>query len=108
MQIGEVWFVRFPFEEDKTKHTVRPVIVLNSNDLKVLSVKVTKQGSRDEYDTPIIYWKHAKLRFESIARVSKTINLDKSDFVFRLGKLHDDDLKLIQTKFIEYVLNESR
>ena len=51
----------------------RPVVVLDENLLGVLSVKITKHKVRkeDPYDTPIIYWSEASLRFASTARVSK-------------------------------------
>lgn len=70
---GEVWFVEFPLEEDKTKTINRPVIVLDENTLGVLSVKITKHSPRQEdpYDTPILYWQEANLRLASTARVSK-------------------------------------
>ena len=47
----------------------------------------------------------AKLRFESFARIDKYLLLDDTDFSFKIGDLHQDDLNLIETKFMEYILN---
>lgn len=73
MRKGEVWFVKFPFEEDKTQTTNRPVVVLDENILGVLSVKITKHRVRasDPYDVPILYWEDAHLKMASTARISK-------------------------------------
>jgi len=79
---GEVWFVEFPYDDDPTKLSNRPVVVLDTDNLNVLSVKVTKHKVRDDddYDTSIIYWKDAKLHFASTARVSKVINLNRDNY----------------------------
>jgi mRNA-degrading endonuclease toxin of MazEF toxin-antitoxin module len=102
---GEVWFVAFPLEEDPDQFTNRPVIVLDEQILGVLSVKVTKHKPRenDKYDTPILYWQQAKLRFASTARISKTMILDRDAFLVKLGDLHPDDLKSIEEQYMKYV-----
>lgn len=109
INVGEVWFVSFPLEEDTTKIIKRPVVVLDVDTLKVLSVKVTKTEPRkdDDYDTPIVYWQHAKLRFKSTARVSKTMSLDKNQFVHKIGDLHHEDLGEIQNQFMRFINENS-
>ncbi|MCM1416857.1 MAG: type II toxin-antitoxin system PemK/MazF family toxin [bacterium] len=106
---GEVWFVGFPYEEDNSKISNRPVVVLDEHTLGVLSVKVTKHAVResDEYDTPILYWQQAGLRFASTARVSKVMNLDPEDFIFKIGDLHPDDLNEIERQYIN-LMNKNR
>ena len=104
---GEVWFAKFQFEEIEG-FKYRPVVVLddwNFDAIKVLVVKVTTKNRNIDTDVPILYWQEAKLRFESFARVDKYLLLDDTDFSFKIGDLHQDDLNLIETKFIEYVLN---
>lgn len=61
IQEGEVWFVEFPLEENPDVTINRPVVVLDVDELKVLSVKITKHTPRkeDPYDTPIVYWKES-------------------------------------------------
>lgn len=102
---GDLWFVSFPYEDDPSTVSNRPVIVLDENTLGVLSVKVTKHPVRtnDEYDTPILYWTQAGLRFSSTARVSKVQNLKPDDFIFKLGSLHPDDLANVEASYVKYM-----
>lgn len=102
---GEVWFVAFPLEENPNEIINRPVIVLDEDKLGVLSVKVTKHKVRteDPYDTPILYWQQAHLRFASTARVSKVMNLKPESFIVKIGDLHPDDLSRIEELYINFV-----
>ena len=87
---GEVWFAKFQFEEIEG-FKYRPVVVLDDGNF--------------DTDIPILYWQEAKLKFESFARIDKYLLLDDTDFSFKIGDLHQDDLNLIETKFMEYILN---
>lgn len=71
--------------------------------LKYRPVVVLDDGI--DTDIPILYWQEAKLKFESFARIDKYLLLDDTDFSFKIGDLHQDDLNLIETKFMEYILN---
>ena len=115
IQPQEVWYAKFPFEENPNITKTRPVIVLGKTnngltvaDLKedsYLSVKVTGHEVRDEddYDTIIVKWKEANLKKESVARVSKTMNLSKSQFVNKVGLAEDEDFEHILARYIEYL-----
>jgi mRNA-degrading endonuclease toxin of MazEF toxin-antitoxin module len=105
---GDVWLVNFPLEENPTEFLSRPAIVINVEVLEVLSVKITKTEPRDEdqYDTPIVYWQEANLRFKSTARISKTMYINKSQFIHRIGTLHEDDFTEVQKLFIEFINNQ--
>lgn len=105
MNKGEVWFVNFPLEEDQSKYISRPVVILDIEGEEALSVKTTKRDPRkkDPFDTPIIHWREAGLRFSSTARVSKTMLLNKSQFDFRIGTLNPYDLKTIQDIYVALV-----
>ena len=94
-------------EEKSTKTLPRPAIVLDVQKLEVLSVKVTKTAPRDtdDYDTPIVYWQEANLRYKSTARVAKTTLLNKDMFDFKIGDLHPDDLIEIQNQFMRFITN---
>ena len=102
---GEVWFVEFPLEEDNSRIINRPVVVLDENTLGVLSVKITKHLPRkeDPYDIPILYWQEANLRLASTARVSKVYLLPQDNFIFKIGNLHEDDLKQIEEMYQKYL-----
>lgn len=106
---GEVWFAEFPFEEDNSRTTYRPVVVLDEDKLSVLSVKVTRHAVRadDPFDTPIVHWEDAGLNFFSTARVSKIMNLNADDFIFQIGTLHPDDLEAIEKQYIE-LMNQNK
>ena len=105
MRVWEVWFADFPFEEDPSIVKKRPVIILNVEPLEVLSVKVTSQRPRaaDKYDTPIIHWRYAGLSKPSVARISKTMFLDKDKFKMKIGTLHDEDKVSVLTRYTEYL-----
>jgi len=107
ISLGDVWMCKFPLEEDPSTFLPRPVIVLAIESLDVLSAKVTKHAPRDNHDIPIVKWVYAGLNFPSTARVSKTIMIDKSQFIYRLGFLHSDDLNEIQTAYMEFVLSQA-
>lgn len=104
----DLWFVNFPFD-DLNQSKDRPVIVLNIAPLEVLSVKVTTHDIRDEdqYDTPITRWEEAGLKQESIARISKTINISPEKFRRKIGILHNDDSQEIIKKYMKFI-NESK
>lgn len=115
IQPQEVWLADFPYDDDPQTTKLRPVIVLSQtdegltvadiNEESYLSVKVTGHEVRDEddYDTIIVKWREANLNRESVARVSKTINLPKSQFVRKLGEADDTDFTNILTKFLEFI-----
>ena len=102
---GDVWFVGFPLEEDPNCTINRPVVILDKDHLGVLSVKITKHAVRqaDPYDTPILYWREANLHLASTARVSKVMNLQPDDFIFKIGSLHPDDLERIEEMYIHFM-----
>ena len=87
---GEVWFAKFQFKEIEG-FKYRPVVVLDDGNF--------------DTDVPILYWQEAKLKFESFVRIDKYLLLDDTDFSFKIRDLHQDDLNLIETKFMEYILN---
>lgn len=107
MNQWEVWTAVFPYEDDPKKFKKRPVIIIDVESLKVLSVKVTHHEKRvyDDYDVPICKWKEIGLKQPSVARVSKTIYLTKDKFDRCIGKLLVDDVKPIYEKFIKFIEN---
>jgi len=115
----EVWYARFPYEENPSITKVRPVMVLSKTEDELmvtdleedsfLSVKVTGHEVRedDDYDTIIIKWKQANLTKESVARISKTINLVRSQFLRKIGDADEEDFENIFTKYVEYLESTS-
>ncbi|XID96205.1 type II toxin-antitoxin system PemK/MazF family toxin [Paenibacillaceae bacterium WGS1546] len=92
-----MYFAHFPLEEDSSKFLDRPVIIVVAEDPDLVVIKITKTAPRtnDPYDVPIIHYKESGLKFPSTARVSKVITIDRSQLLFKIGKLHKDDLKIV-------------
>lgn len=103
--VGDVWWAKFPYEDNPNEYTIRPVVILDKDTVGLLSVKVTKHKTRDcdPYDTPIMYWNEAGLKLASTARVSKTMILDSSKFKELIGTLHPDDLQNIQEQYMKLI-----
>lgn len=104
MNVGEVWLVDFPYEDDATKSSPRPAIILDIDTILVLAVKVTKHEPREEdkYDTPLLYWEKAKLHLKSTARISKAVAIQKSQFIHKIGDLDEEDLLHVQHQYMLY------
>lgn len=102
MNVGEVWIVDFPFEDDPLQSKRRPCIILDVDTLEVLSIKVTTHAQRDVYDVPIFKWREANLLEPSYARVAKIILLPKDSFMRKCGDLDNKDFNNIMKTFIKY------
>ena len=112
IQLQEVWFVNFPFDDDPKKSKARPVVVLDKNDdgLEVLTIKVTskpphtdKDDIIDEYEVPIFDWEEANLLTPSVARISKMKILHEDKFITKIGKLSENDWRNINKKAKKYL-----
>jgi hypothetical protein len=103
-EFGDIFFAHFPLEEDNSKFIVRPVIIVIAEDPELVVIKITKAAPRanDPYDVPITHYKESGLKFPSTARVSKVITINPSQLLFKIGKLHSDDLKIVIKKLIEF------
>lgn len=50
-----------------------------------------------------ISWEEAKLKLASTARVSKVTLLTKDSFIFKIGSLHQDDLKRVEDMYKKFL-----
>ena len=107
IQQKEIWFARFPLEEDENKTLKRPVLVIHSRDDEYLVVKITthKPRNSDKFDVELDKWQAASLKFPSTARVSKLRTLPEKNFINKIGVIHDSDWVLVTEK-VEESLNE--
>lgn len=98
--VGEVWYTKFPLEEDKTKFIERPAIIVGVDGDLIAVIKVTRHIPRenDEFDVNIIHIKNAGLPSPSTARVAKLQNIHISQILNRKGRLHPDDEENISNK----------
>lgn len=120
-QQKEVWIAKFPFEEDNSQYRIRPVIILGTTltddevevvdieelEEKYLSTKITTHECRqnDKFDTIIVKWREANLTRESVARVSKTIVLERSQLLRKIGDADESDFLNILERYIEFIEN---
>ena len=102
MDVGEVWEVNFPFDDDDSQSKRRPCVIMDIDTLEVLSLKVTTHEPRDEYDIPIFKWRDANLLEPSFARVSKVAFIKKNDFLMKNGELELSDFSNITKAFKRY------
>lgn len=108
MREWEVWFARFPYEEDTGIVKNRPVIILNMESSEILSVKVTTHAIRDndDYEIPIFHWQESGLNNPSVARIAKSVYLTKDKFTKKIGDLHMNDINNLYKKYIEFIENQ--
>lgn len=101
----EVWYADFPYDDDPGRSSDRPVIVLNTKPLVILSVKVTSHSIRvyDKYDTELKYWMAAGLTRPSVARISKVIYISKDRFRRKVGMLRPEDAKNILNTYDRFI-----
>lgn len=101
----DVWYVDFPFEEDDGRSKDRPVIILDTKEVLVLTVKVTSHECRecDAYDVDIKHWEQAGLDKPSVARVSKLDRIAHTRFRRKIGTLNPQDAMLIFNTYKAYL-----
>lgn len=106
----DIWLADFPYEEDPTQLSSRPVIVLSVEPLWLLSIKVTKHKVRDfdAFDVAIEKWKESGLKYPSTARISKMARLSTDKFQKQLGTLHPDERNKIINTFYAFVQKQNK
>ena len=89
----EVWLANFPFAEDETQSKNRPVIFLDVDDetCSVFSMKVTSKKPYSEFEIELFDWAEIPLDHISTAVASQVIEISKSKFIKRIGRLSNDD-----------------
>lgn len=105
--IGDVWYARFPLEENPNQYIERPAIIADVNLPDVAIIKITKHDPRDydPFDTIIVHFNHAKLKLKSTARVSKLVVVNEKQILNRKGSLHPDDYNRVFSSLSAF-LNE--
>ena len=105
IQPQEVWFAKFPFDEDETQSKDRPVIVLAVDDemCSVLSLKITSTPPYSEFEIELFDWAQIPLSHISTADVSSAKFILKTDFHRKIGKLSDDDWDNVTDLYTRYL-----
>ncbi|KUO65443.1 MAG: hypothetical protein APF84_13235 [Gracilibacter sp. BRH_c7a] len=96
-RIGEIWYAKYPLEENLSQYIERPVIIADINLPNLVVIKVTSHDPRkiDPYDVPIIRYKEAGLKYPSTARISKTVIINENQIDNKKGVLHSIDYKKV-------------
>lgn len=96
---GEVWTVEL---NDKR----RPVVIVSNDNVIVeldhIIATVTSQQARNEFDVVVEYWKEAGLEKPSVVQCSKLNTLHYQELLFKIGRLHESDLKRVLTAIRNY------
>ncbi|WP_413173804.1 type II toxin-antitoxin system PemK/MazF family toxin [Anabaena azotica] len=108
LQKGDIVLVQFPFT-DLSQTKLRPTVVIWSSDtgqditLCFISSQATSNIYPDEFllDPHDPEFASTGLKIVSKVRVTRVITLDRKLIVRKLGKLGDDQTKLLNTKIIE-------
>ena len=100
--IGEVWWLNFPFsDQNKKKH--RPAVVIDGNRIAVLAMYVTSKNKPNPYSIKITDWEQAGLPKESWVRIDRVVQIEEVDIDLKIGELSVHDLQKIEQLFAEYV-----
>lgn len=90
----DIWIAKVDFAEVKG-YKVRPVLVIDANNVFILSVKITSHSPRKEdplyYE--IVHWKESGLQKQSTLRIGQKLQIPESNFYKKIGHLHSDDIK---------------
>ncbi|GAA0337456.1 hypothetical protein GCM10008967_29640 [Bacillus carboniphilus] len=96
---GEIWTVELNGKR-------RPVVIVSNDniiaELDHLIATVSSKQVRNEFDVVIEWWKEAGLDKPSIVRCSKLHTLHYQELLFRIGKLHENDLERVLTTIRNY------
>ena len=90
----DIWIAKVNFAEIKG-YKVRPVLVIDSNNIFVLSLKITGHAPREEdpLDYKIVHWKESGLEKPSTLRIGQKLQVPESNFYKKIGHLHSEDIK---------------
>ncbi len=95
-EIGDVWWVHFPFE-DKDQEKRRPAIIVDGETIAVLAVKVTSKEKDNPYSIYIKDWEDAGLTKPSWAIIDRIVSVSEMYMDCRIGALSENDaIKILQ------------
>ena len=99
---GDIWLIKYVFEDNPTKFANRPVVLINDNENSYICVKMTKQSPRDKYEYSIKDWASAGLNMQTTIRTSKMLPISDKIIIKKLGTLQPYDLSEFRNKLEEY------
>ena len=95
-EIGDVWWVYFPFEDiDQVKR--RPAIIVDDETIAILTIKVTSQEKDNPYSIYIKDWQSTGLRKPSWAIIDRIVSISEMYMDSKIGVLSENDAtKILQ------------
>ncbi len=92
MDKWDIWLARVYFEDKPDEFKDRPVVIYDEQAFVCTSFKVTSQIKNDARHMRIEKWKEAGLSKPSWIDISKTLSIDESCFIKKLGTLDSEDI----------------
>lgn len=94
MQKWEIWLANVRFEDNPEESKLRPVLIIDKQNMFILSFKMTSHEPRQKYfgEYAIRFFKEAGLRKPTVIRLSKKLALLENEFKHKIGRLHPFDI----------------
>ena len=95
-EIGDVWWVHFPFQ-DKDQEKRRPAIIVDDETIAILAIKVTSKEKDNPYSIFIKDWQSAGLTKPSWAIIDRIVSISEMFMDCKIGVLSENDAtKILQ------------
>lgn len=94
MQKWDIWLANVRFEDNPEESKLRPVLVIDKQNMFILSFKMTSNTPRQNFygEYSIKYYKEAGLVKPTVIRLSKKLLLLENEFIHQIGRLHPYDI----------------
>lgn len=94
MQKWDIWLANVRFEDNPEETKLRPVLVIDKQNMFILSFKMTSHTPRQNFygEYSIKYYKEAGLIKPTVIRLSKKLLLLENEFIHQIGRLHPYDI----------------
>ena len=99
---GDVWLVKYQFEDDLTQFKIRPVVIIQGMAMCMVGYKMTSQPKRNNNEYVVKDLDKAGLPKKTVIRTSKFIPLSEKIMVRKLGELSTADLAGFKSLLIQY------
>lgn len=97
-QKWDIWEADVPFQDDKTKSKIRPVLIVSETEVLVL--KMTTHGKSDKprpYEYELMKWEKAGLKMQTYVQCDRFIRLGPNRFTGKkYGRLQSTDIIGVQ------------
>lgn len=99
LNIGELYLVRIAYDDNSNKSKIRPVLVINKDDLtnSCTIVEITGTAPKnpptyyDQFKKPITRWREAGLDKPSYVKIHKTHNIKINNLHEKIGFIDTSD-----------------